>query len=151
MGYILYCKNCPRPLKSECISCKCKHDFSEFDEFSFNHSVNKDIWHVSMAHGHTGRVVSIQLERAITQMTDNGIVPGIESGITFNAKGWGNAPGLFLLQLLIIKAMTDRNPELTFISDPYCSIKADPNDSDYDDDYAYDKTPDTVQTGPVIY
>jgi hypothetical protein len=152
MGHDIYCKNCPRPVKSECINFNCNHDTIEEDYISFNHSVNSDIWHVSMAHGHSGRVVSNQLERAIKQMTDGGIVPGMHLGITFISEGWSETPGVFLVHLFRIKAMTDRNPELTFLSDPYWSIKSDPNDSEYnDDDYAYDKTPDVVQTGPVTY
>lgn len=123
MGHDIYCKNCPRPIKSECINCNCIHDSIEEDYISFDHSVNSDIWHVSMAHGHAGRVVSNQLERAIKQMTDD----------------------VFLVHLLRIKAMTDRNPELTFLFDPYWSTKYDTND------YAYDKTPDTIIKGPVKY
>ena len=125
MGHDLMCKNCPRPLASECISGGgCEHDSIEEDYISFNHSDNHDIWHVSMSHGHTGRVVSIQLARAIARMTADGVVPGVPP----DGDGWTRGPGVFLMHLIHIKTMTDRNPALTFLSDQYWRINPDPDD-----------------------
>ena len=160
MGHDLMCKNCPRPLASECISGGgCDHDSIEEDYISFNHSDNSDIWHVSMSHGHTGRVVSIQLARAIARMTADSVVPGVPPG----GDGWTRGPGVFLMHLIRIKTMTDRNPALTFLSDQYWGINPDPDDSNSDgdisdegdddegDDESDEKIPEPVLTGPVTY
>jgi hypothetical protein len=129
MGHDLVMKLCPRPLAPECVSGgECNHESRETDYISFNHSENRDIWHVSMSHGHTGRVVSIQLAKAITLMKSNGVVAEIPPG----GDGYTRGPGVFLLHIIRIKNMADRNPGLTFLSDQYWSFNPDPNDSDSD-------------------
>lgn len=150
MGYEIYMKTCPRPLASECISgASCNHTAYEGVYISFNHTTKSDIWNISMSHGHTGRVVSIQLTRAIARMRSDGVTPSIPT----RTCGWSKTQGVFLIHLIRIKDMADRNPDLTFLSDQYWDINPDPDDSNSDgdiSDYECDGNDDTYSDHDIV-
>lgn len=133
MGYNLYLKQaCKRPLEDECISgasCYQKHDVDDESYLSFNFSRFSDYWHVRKGHGHSGRVVAIQL-RAVIERLENEV---ISCDIPYDGDEWTPTINVFHYHMKRLLRFVDGYPDATFLSDQIRNIEHDDNDTDYED------------------
>jgi hypothetical protein len=134
MGHDLYLKqDCKRPLADECISggiCSKNHETDDESHISSNFNKFDKYWHVRNGHGHSGRVVAIQIRAVIKRLN----FEGISSDIPVDYDEWSPTLEVFHYHMKRLLIFVEGYPNATFLSDQIWHFESDENDTDYDDD-----------------
>ena len=128
MGYDLYMKNCPRSIDDDCSTLQCNHYIESESSFSGNFNKFGSYWSIYSAHGHSGRVVAIQIRRAIRKLVSEGHLPYIPDG----CDGWSSTINVFHLHMARLLKFVDEYPDETFVSDQLYNVISDSDDTDND-------------------
>lgn len=147
MGHDIYLKNCPRPVSGNCksgASCSDEHITHDESYISFNFTKYKEYWHVSQGHGHSGRVVAIQLRNVIQRLSDACIDASIPDG----GDGWTSTIEVFHYHIKRLLTFVEQYPDTTFLSDQIWDFIDDDNDTDDnnsdDSDYGDDSDKENI-------
>jgi hypothetical protein len=81
-------------------------DFND-DTFyiSYNFGKFSDYWHISEAHGHSGKTILHQLEKVLFKLTQEGVTPKLENG----QDGWSASKNVFMLHLVRLKTQCSKH------------------------------------------
>jgi hypothetical protein len=96
-----------------CRTGKCDCHFVDNTYISGNFCVYAEYWDIRRAHGHTGYVISLQLEKAIKNLKAEGCTGEIKDG----EDGWTMNKNVFLWHLEKIYELTVKYPYCIFTSD----------------------------------